>query len=273
MNCIRVIGTFSFLILLNCAAANRQVPLGGFIHDPNFGIQGDLRIITLEPEKVEGEFIAATHNGRGVYFLSEVKEDSRSLLITTLEGEQLYRAVSPSNKDILVSLMENDFLLKNYKSTEGRAFLQGIMVPAGSVAAIERTLDEPDGIEERFYKDAETNSLSVMQLSFKKLRRRFEIACFVHATVKLGRDKGVLGSVYPAAMSLYVMAMRLSKHEGAALLLSYTVPTPTHAATSVPWVVTVLACAARAAPVGRGHAGTAAITRAATTMTSAARST
>ena len=113
--------------------------------------------------------------------------------------------------------MGNDFLLKNYESAEGRTILQGRLVPAGSVAAIERTLDEPDGIEEHLFSaEDEANSLSAMQRSYKKLHRRFEIACFVHATVKLGRDNGVLGSEYPAAMSLYVMAMRLYKHEGSA---------------------------------------------------------
>ena len=95
---------------------------------------------------MEGEFVATNDENRGVYFLSEVKEDSRFLLITTLEGEQLYRAVSPRNNDILVSLMGNDFLLKNYVSAEGHTILQGRLVPAGSVVTIERTLDEPDGI-------------------------------------------------------------------------------------------------------------------------------
>ena len=222
MGCTSVIGAFAFL-LLSCAAANRQAHLrdqsekDGFMDDPLIGIEGDLKITTLEPGKVEGEFHATNDDGRGVYFLSEVKEDSRFLLITTLEGEQLYRAVSPRNNDILVSLMGNDFLLNNYENAEGRAILQGRMVPAGSVAAIERTLDEPEGIEERLFSaEDEAYSLSVMQRSYKKLHRRFEIACFVHATVKLGRENGVLGSEYPAAMSLYVMAMRLSKHEGAA---------------------------------------------------------
>ena len=53
------------------------------IDDPLIGIEGDLKIITLEPGKVEGEFLTTNDYGRGVYFLSEVKEDSRFLLITT----------------------------------------------------------------------------------------------------------------------------------------------------------------------------------------------
>ena len=167
------------LFFLNCVAANRQAHLrdqrekDGFMGDPLIGIDGDLKITTREPGKVEGEFLATNDDDRGVYFLSEVKEDSGFLLITTLEGEQLYRAVSPRNDDILVSLMGNDFLLKNYESAEGRTILQGRLVPAGSIAAIERTLDEPDGIEERLFSaEDEAYSLSAMQRSYKKLHRR-----------------------------------------------------------------------------------------------------
>ena len=202
---------------MSSAAEHRQTSQLEDVVDPLLGIEGDLRIITLEPGKVEGEFLAANDDGRGVYFLSEVKKDSRFLLITTLDGEQLYRAVSPRNEDILVSLMGKDFLLKSYESPKGHAVLQGLLVPASSVASIEKTLDESDGIDEDiFATKEETNSLSVMKISYTNLRRRFEISCFVHATVKLGRDNGVLGSNYPAAMSLYVMAMRLAKDEGRA---------------------------------------------------------
>ena len=94
MGCISVIGAFAFL-LLSCAAANRQAHLHDQREkdgDPLIGTEGDLKITTLEPGKVEGEFVATNDDSRGVYFLSEVKEDSRFLLITTLEGEQLYRA-------------------------------------------------------------------------------------------------------------------------------------------------------------------------------------
>ena len=78
-------------------------------------------------------------------------------------------AVSPRNNDIPVSLMGNDFLLKNYESAEGRTNLQGRLVPAGSVAAIERTLDEPDEMEERLFSaEDEVYSLSAMQRSYKK---------------------------------------------------------------------------------------------------------
>ena len=176
-----------------------------------------LRIITLEPGKVEGEYRPAGDDESGVYFLSEVRKDSRSLLITTLQGEQLYRAVSPRNKDILVSLMGNDFLLKNYETIEGRTALQGFLVPAESVAEIEMNLDEPDGIDERLFSaNDDADSLSVMRRSYAKLHRRVERAHFVHASEKLGRDIGVLGSEHPAAMSLYVLAMRLAGDEGVA---------------------------------------------------------
>ncbi|KAL5460081.1 hypothetical protein EMCRGX_G033500 [Ephydatia muelleri] len=254
MGCIRrVVGALAFL-LLNFAAAHQQAQEDVFVDKSIKGVnrEGHLRIITLEPGKVEGEYNAAGDDG--IYFLSEVKEDSRFLLITTSQGEQLYRAVSPRNKDTLVSLMGNDFLLKNYESVEGRTALQGFLVPAAEVAAIEETLDEPDGIDQRLFSaNDETYSLSVMQSSFATLRRRVEGALFVHATVKLGRDIGVIGSEYPAAMSLS------------------TAPIQMRAAASVPLAMAVLACAARAAPAGRGHAGTAAITRAATITTSAAR--
>ena len=219
MGCIRrAVGAFAFL-LLNFAAAHQQAQEDVFVDKPIKGVnrEGHLRIITLEPGKVEGEYSAAGDDGSGIYFLSEVKDDSRFILITTSQGEQLYRAVSPRNKDTLVSLMGNDFLLKNYESAEGRTALQGFLVPAAEVAAIEETLDEPDGIDQRLFSaNDETYSLSVMQSSFATLRRRVEGALFVHATVKLGRDIGVIGSEYPAAMSLYVMAMRLAKEEGAA---------------------------------------------------------
>ncbi|KAL5460078.1 hypothetical protein EMCRGX_G033496, partial [Ephydatia muelleri] len=294
MGCIRrAVGAFAFL-LLNFAAAHQQAQEDVFVDKPIKGVnrEGHLRIITLEPGKVEGEYSAAGDDGSGIYFLSEVKDDSRFILITTSQGEQLYRAVSPRNKDTLVSLMGNDFLLKNYESAEGRTALQGFLVPAAEVAAIEETLDEPDGIDQRLFSaNDETYSLSVMQSSFATLRRRVEGALFVHATVKLGRDIGVIGSEYPAAMSLYVMAMRLAKKRRAlhvvqfqaardryrkfmhkaAPLQSSTAPTPMRAATSVPLAVAVLACAARTAAAGRGHAGTAAITRAATITTSAAK--
>lgn len=218
MRCIRcVVGSFAFF-LLNCAAADLLAPqLEEDVFMGHGSIQGEghLRIITLEPGKVEGEYRrAASKDGSGVYFLSEVKEDSRLLLITTLQGEQLYRAVSPRNKDILVSLMGNDFLLKNYESSEGHTALRGFQIPAARVAEIEKTLDEPDGIDESLFSASdETHSLSEMQRSYAKLHRSVEAALFVHASVKLGRDIGVLGSEYPAAMSLYVLAMRLAKDE------------------------------------------------------------
>ena len=217
----RVTGAFAFL-LLNVVAAYRQAPQleeEVFVAGQGESVNREerLRIITLEPGKVEGEYRATGDDDNGVYFLSEVRKDSRFLLITTLQGEQLYRAVSPRNKDILISLMGNDFLIKNYETIEGRTALQGYLVPAESVAEIEMNLDEPDGIDERLfsaYDDAD--SLSVMRRSYAKLHRRVERAHFVHASEKLGRDIGVLGSEYPAAMSLYVLAMRLARDEGVA---------------------------------------------------------
>eukprot|EP00731_Ephydatia_muelleri_P021083 Em0013g810a len=216
-----VTGTFAFL-LLNVVAAYRQDPQleeEVFVAGQGESVirQGHLRIITLEPGKVEGEYRAAGDDDSGVYFLSEVKKDSRFLLITTLQGEQLYRAVSPRNKDILVSLMGNDFLLKNYETIEGRTALQGFLVPAESVAEIEMNLDEPDGIDERLFSaNDDADSLSVMRSSYAKLHRKVERAHFVHASEKLGRDIGVLGSEYPAAMSLYVLAMRLARDDSVA---------------------------------------------------------
>ena len=62
MGCISVIGAFAFL-LLSCAAANRQAHLRNqrekdvFVDDPLIGIDGNLKITTLEPGKVEGELM------------------------------------------------------------------------------------------------------------------------------------------------------------------------------------------------------------------------
>ena len=64
MGCISVIGAFAFLFL-NCATANRQAhghlrdqrEKDVFVDDPLIGIDGDLKITTLEPGKVEGELM------------------------------------------------------------------------------------------------------------------------------------------------------------------------------------------------------------------------
>ena len=41
---------------------------------------------------------------------------------------------------------------------------------------------------------------------------RDEVTFFIEASKILGRDMGILGGDYPAAMSVYVMAMRLAKN-------------------------------------------------------------
>ena len=215
MNFIRRIVEVLAFLLLNYSAVAHIEPPGDerLIKGMNREV-GHLRVLTLEPEKVEGEY--RTAEGAGVYFLSEVKEESRLLLIATLQGEQLYRATSPRNKDTLVSLMGNDFLLKTYETTNGHvdtSVLRGFLVPEVlSVAEIERALDETDGIVERLLSgDDEKYSLSTMQHSLAKLHRSVEGALFTRAAEELGRDTGVLGTDYPAAMGLYVMAMRLTK--------------------------------------------------------------
>ena len=79
MGCISVIGALAFLFLvMNCATANRQAhghlrdqhEKDVFVDDPLIGIDGDLKITTLEPGKVEGEFLATNDDFRGVYFLT-----------------------------------------------------------------------------------------------------------------------------------------------------------------------------------------------------------
>ena len=220
-NCIlhvHVAWVFTFILLYDCAAEHKEAPDEGLIK--GMKREGHLRVLTLEPGKVEGEYRATgcEDESAGVYFLSEVKEKSRFLLITTLQGEQLYRATSPRNKDILVSLMGNDFLLKTndrVESHEDTTVLQGFLVPEVSVSAIEKVLDEPVGIAERFFSaDNKQHSLSTMQRAFTKLHQSVEGVLFTRAAEKLGGDMGVLGSDYPAAMSLYVMAMRLAKVTG-----------------------------------------------------------
>ena len=169
------------------------------------------QVITLEPGKVEMEYRADEDSG--VYILSEVEGDSRFLLITTLQGELLYRATSPHNKDILVSLMGQEFLIVSHNRLgKASSASQGFMVPTANVRAVEEVLLA--GLKVPIFANSyeDGDSVFAMRQSYRSLLDRDEVTFFIEASKILGRDMGILGGDYPAAMSVYVMAMRLAKN-------------------------------------------------------------
>ena len=172
---------------------------------------GRLQVMALEPAKVEIKYLADKDGG--VYILSEVKGDSRFLLVTTLQGEQLYRATSPNNKDIIVSLMEKHFLITSHDKG-GKITSQGFLVP--EVIATAAFAEPEEAYKYSFSAELEGSgdddySLSVMRSSYERLLNRDESVFFIDASKILGREMEVSGRDYPAAMSVYVVAMRLAE--------------------------------------------------------------
>ena len=140
-----------------------------------------------------------------------MKGDLHILLISTLRGEQLYRSYSPHGTDTLVSLMGENFLATMDGSTLSS---QGFFVPTASVRVVEEALQANVKVVAAALADGapQYQSISLMRQSYESFQGTDEASSFIKAAKTLGHDMGVIGSDNAAAMSVYVMAMRLSKY-------------------------------------------------------------
>ena len=108
------------LITVACATCTCAAVLDGDESEA-----GKLDIITLLPGKLKAVYLQTTN--KGIYFHSESRENSEFLLISTLEGEQLYM-VEHSYGSILYSVRGKIFLLTS-STLENKRYLTGYAVP------------------------------------------------------------------------------------------------------------------------------------------------
>ena len=76
-------------------------------------IQGNLKIITITPERIEADFF--TKEG-GIHLQRETQNDFHSLSITSANGEPLVLLNQPRKSASLMPIMDTDFLVLKRQS-------------------------------------------------------------------------------------------------------------------------------------------------------------
>ncbi|KAL5503007.1 hypothetical protein EMCRGX_G009881 [Ephydatia muelleri] len=171
---------------------------------------GKLDLTTLEHDKIVGHFNGAKN--RGIQFLSEIKDGYQVLQITTLQGELLYRTEGHASSHVLASILGQELLIANITGTPSqKSHSSSYHVPSNWSQLTKNVVRQKMSLHTVLpYLDQEKAN-STLRTAISALLPRLETRYVVMAARALGKDVRILGKEYPAAMNLYVLAMRLSK--------------------------------------------------------------
>ena len=171
---------------------------------------GKLNLTTLEHDKIVGHFSGAKN--RGIQFLSEIKDGYHVLQITTLQGKLLYRTEGHASSHVLASILGQELLIANITGTPSqKSHSSSYHVPSNWSQLTKNVVRQKISLHTVLpYLDQEKAN-STLRTAISALLPRLETRYVVMAARALGKDIRILGKEYPAAMNLYVLAMRLSK--------------------------------------------------------------
>lgn len=171
---------------------------------------GKLNLTTLEHDKIVGHFSGAKN--RGIQFLSEIKDGYHVLQITTLQGKLLYRTEGHASSHVFASILGQELLIANITGTPSqKSHSSSYHVPSNWSQLTKNVVRQKTSLHTVLpYLDQEKAN-STLRTAISALLPRLETRYVVMAARALGKDIRILGKEYPAAMNLYVLAMRLSK--------------------------------------------------------------
>ena len=165
--------------------------------------RGVLTLSTASPQHVEGLYTTAS-TGKGIHFDATVSEDYHSLVISTQGGERVLSSRQHTlDSPIGITLYGNHFLLS--KGDKGHS---EYLFPSTLHKYFEPTLKHDKVFQYvRRHLDEEganvTRSKAISQLLGSE-----EVGFVVQAAKAVG-ESGLTGTDNPAAMMLYVLALRL----------------------------------------------------------------
>ena len=178
---------------------------------------GKLDMVTLNPEKIEGVYHSS--GGGGVHFISEAFGESRYLSIRTLSGELLMSINRQSAVATFMTVMGRRFLILNHTVSETERYLTGYVVPADLSQRVSESLKKqritPKFLRHLDFETANTTRNDAME----ELIARPEVE-MIRGIVRELATLQITGTENPPAMTIYVLAMRLTKFQNYKMELS-----------------------------------------------------
>ena len=173
---------------------------------------GKLDMTTLNPEKIEGVYHSS--KGGGIQFVSEAVGESHNLRISTLSGELLMSVKRQSPVVTLMTVMGRQFLIFNHTKGETERSLAGYVVPADFSQRLSESLkNEPVSDTLKMLQDLEFKTAGATRnAAMEELLERPEVE-MIRGIVQEFAARKITGAENAPAMTMYVLAMRLSKFQ------------------------------------------------------------
>jgi len=179
---------------------------------------GKLDMITLNPEKIEGVYHSS--GGGGIHFLSEAFGESRYLSIRTLSGELLVSVKRQSAVATAMTIMGRQFLILNHTMSKTGRYLTGYVVPADFSQKVSESLKKQQMITQKILRHLEFETANTTRNdAMEELIVRPEVE-MIRGVVRELAALRITGAENPPAMTIYVLAMRLTKFQNYRMELS-----------------------------------------------------
>jgi len=178
---------------------------------------GKLDLITFNTEKIEGVYHSS--GGGGIRFISEAFGESRYLSIRTLNGELLMSVNRQSEVATLMTIMGRQFLILNHTVSETGRYLTGFVVPADYSQRLSESLKKHQ-IPLKILRHLEFETANTTRNdAMEELLARPEVE-MIRGVIREFAIKRIIGAENLPAMTIYVLAMRLTKFQNYKMELS-----------------------------------------------------
>ena len=178
---------------------------------------GKLDLITLSTEKIEGVYHSL--GGGGIRFVSEAFGESRYLGIRTLNGELLVSVKRRSAVVTSMTIMGRQFLILNHTKSETERYLTGYVVPPDFSQRLSESLKNQQ-ITRKILRHLEFETANTTRNdAMEELIVRPEVE-MIRGIVRELASLHITGAESPPAMTIYILAMRLTKFQSSRMELS-----------------------------------------------------
>lgn len=187
-----------FLVLFHCSSLAEEVTNG----------RGLLTLSTASPQHIEGLYTTPSSTGKGIHFDATASEDSHSLVISTQGGGERVLTVRQHTLDspIGITLFGNHFIVSKGKGDNTRH--SEYLFPSTLHKYFEPTLKH-DTVFRYVRRHLDVEGVNVTRSkAISQLLAGEEVGLVIQAAKAVG-ESGLTGTDNPAAMMLYVLALRL----------------------------------------------------------------